>query len=152
MTAIASPDGELLETVLAYQHEPLVARLQKKLGITYEDAVQLFDDTKRFLYLCAVSDEVICPNESLDFGWHEFILFMRDYEDFCRKHFGRIIYHRPRHPDDEPTKGKGGRRALKLAREIFGESLSANWKYPQLEDAGDGSCDNCGCQPACNDD
>ncbi len=140
-----------VEEVLAYEHPVLVARFQEKLGISGEDARQLFHDTKRFLYLCAVSPETISPNETLDFGWHEFILFMRDYEKFCKKYFGRLIYHRPRHPNDPPTKGEGGRRALKLAREVFGDTLSENWDYPRLESVGADPCDNCGCNAACND-
>lgn len=142
-------DGILtsIEDVLAYEHPVLVARLTEKLALPKEKAEQLFDDTKRFLCLCATSKEMISPNDVLDFGWHEFILFMRDYEDFCRKHFGRIIYHRPHHPDDPPTNGQGGHRALALARETFGECLSENWRYPQLEMLGDNPCDNCGCSP-----
>ncbi len=140
-----------VEEVLAYQHSALVARFQEKLGLTHEEAVQFFNDIKRFLYLCAVSPETISPNETLDFGWHEFILFTRDYNHFCQNYFGRFIHHRPRHPDDPPTKGEGGKRALALAHKVFGNNLSENWRYPRLEGAGSDPCDNCGCNAACND-
>ena len=46
---IIAPDQELLAAVLAYEHEPLVARLQKKLNINEHKARQIFEDTKRFL-------------------------------------------------------------------------------------------------------
>ncbi|MEX0934020.1 MAG: hypothetical protein WD003_02050 [Candidatus Paceibacterota bacterium] len=142
-----------IEDILAYEHPALVVRITEKLGLSEEKSKQLFEDTKRFLYLCAISEKTISPNEVLDFGWHEFILFMRDYENFCKKCFGRTIYHRPRHPDDPPTNGEGGRRALALAHEIFGEELSENWQYPRLEIASDDPCgDHCGCGAACNDD
>lgn len=157
MTVATAPVSDLkivpctIDEVLAYEHPALVIRLQKKLGITPKVAARLFEDAKRFLYLCAVNTKPISPNETLDFVWHEFILFMRDYECFCMKYFGRLIYHRPHYPDDLPTKGEGGRRALALAHQIFGENLSENWSYPCLNGAGADACDNCGCQPACND-
>ncbi|MEX2369304.1 MAG: hypothetical protein WD552_02865 [Candidatus Paceibacterota bacterium] len=142
-----------LEAVLAYDHPTLVARIEKKLGVSQEEAEQLFKDTKKFLYLCAISEESISPNETLDFGWHEFILFMRDYEKFCQDYFGELIYHRPRYLDDLPSNNEGSQRALDLAREVFGEELSENWDYPKLESAAGAPCgDSCGCQPACNTD
>ena len=99
-----------LENVLEYRNPVLAQRFQQKLGISQEVAEQLFEDTKKFLYLCAASEKPISPNKTLDFGWHEFILFTEDYTDFCQKYFGHFIHHRPRHPNDPPTKREGGRR------------------------------------------
>ncbi|MCI0619949.1 hypothetical protein L0Y40_02880 [Candidatus Wolfebacteria bacterium] len=145
--------GEVsLDEVMAYQHPAVVQRLQKKLGIEPRDAEQLFADTKRFLCLCAIADEPIAPTETLDFGWHEFILFTRDYADFCERHFGRFIHHRPKYPDDPPTNGGQGRRALAMAQEIFGDGLSENWQYSFPGEANFSCNDQCGCDAACNDD
>jgi len=140
----------LLEEVMEYRHPILVRRFQEKLGISQETAGQLFDDTKRFLYLCAASEEPISPNETLDFGWHEFIIFTEDYTDFCQKYFGHFIHHRPRNPDAPSNKREGGRRAVRLARQLFGDNLSGNWAYPLSSEAST-PCDSCGCASECTD-
>ena len=134
--------------VLAYKHPVLVARLEEKLKIAHTEATQLFEDMKMFLYLCGISPESISPSETIDFTWHEFILFTQDYAHFCESHFGHFIHHRPRHPEDLPTKREGSQRAVALAREIFGNDLSENWTYPISSDASEDPCDNCGCNAA----
>jgi len=139
-----------LENVLEYRNPVLAQRFQDKLGISQEVAEQLFEDTKKFLYLCAASEKPISPNKTLDFGWHEFILFTEDYTDFCQKYFGHFIHHRPRHPNDPPTKREGGRRTLELAHQVFGDNLSENWEY-SLSDEEDTPCDSCGCASECTD-
>jgi hypothetical protein len=38
---------------------------------------------------------VAMPSQVVDELWHEFILFTRDYQDFCRTAFGRFLHHTP---------------------------------------------------------
>jgi hypothetical protein len=38
---------------------------------------------------------VAMPSQVVDELWHEFILFTRDYQDFCRQAFGRFLHHTP---------------------------------------------------------
>ena len=38
---------------------------------------------------------VAMPSQVVDELWHEFILFTRDYQDFCRAAFGRFLHHTP---------------------------------------------------------
>jgi hypothetical protein len=38
---------------------------------------------------------VSMPSQAADDLWHEFILFTRDYETFCRTAFGRFLHHTP---------------------------------------------------------
>jgi hypothetical protein len=38
---------------------------------------------------------VSMPSQVVDDLWHEFILFTRNYENFCRKAFGRYLHHTP---------------------------------------------------------
>jgi hypothetical protein len=140
-----------LEQVMDYPLPPLIERFQQKLGLSQDAAMQLFDDTKRFLYLCGISDKPIAPNETLDFGWHQFLLFSEEYADFCQKNFGRFIHHRPTRLDNPPPKGEMSRRAVDLAKTVFGENLSSNWHYPLLGNYTDPCAESCGCSAACND-
>lgn len=38
---------------------------------------------------------VSMPSQVVDDLWHEFILYTRNYEHFCRKGFGRFLHHTP---------------------------------------------------------
>ena len=35
------------------------------------------------------------PSQAVDVLWHEFILYTKAYDDFCRKAFGRFLHHTP---------------------------------------------------------
>ncbi len=38
---------------------------------------------------------VAMPSQAADDLWHEFILYTRNYEDFCNRAFGRFLHHTP---------------------------------------------------------
>ncbi|MBL8564486.1 MAG: hypothetical protein JNM89_02075 [Hyphomicrobiaceae bacterium] len=38
---------------------------------------------------------VSMPSQAVDDLWHEFILYTRSYDEFCRKAFGRFLHHTP---------------------------------------------------------
>ena len=64
-----------------------------KCGCTREQAEQTMDATVDFLCRAAGNPTVPTPQE--DRGWHNFLLFQREYEAFCIQNFGRVIYHSP---------------------------------------------------------
>ncbi len=163
---IIAPDQELLAAVLAYEHEPLVARLQKKLNINEHKARQIFEDTKRFLFICGTCNGRWSPSREIDEGWHNFIMFTKDYMKFCEKFFGRFIHHQPNLPGQVPDKTRP-RRTLIAAIQLFGrENLSSSWVYCNIHGVpvlgpnmisetplvALDPCDDCGCDAACNDD
>lgn len=38
---------------------------------------------------------VAMPSQAVDVLWHEFILYTKAYDDFCRRAFGRFLHHTP---------------------------------------------------------
>lgn len=66
--AIAVNQPTLLEQVLGYEHPGLVNRFQEKLGLSQLEAIQLFDDVKRFLFLYDVTKESLPPPKAIDEG------------------------------------------------------------------------------------
>lgn len=46
-------------------------------------------------YLLSGGKPVSMPSQAADELWHEFILHTRNYEQFCRKAFGRFLHHTP---------------------------------------------------------
>jgi hypothetical protein len=52
---------------------------------------------RQFFITYAKSDHraVAMPSQVTDDLWHEFILYTRDYDEFCKKSFGRFFHHTP---------------------------------------------------------
>jgi hypothetical protein len=46
-------------------------------------------------YLKSGRRYVAMPSQVADDLWHEFILYTRDYNDFCKKAFGQFLHHTP---------------------------------------------------------
>ncbi|MCU7722260.1 hypothetical protein ODJ79_00875 [Actinoplanes sp. KI2] len=61
---------------------------------------RILDQTVAFLGTCATSTEQLGPSPLVDIGWHAFILYTREYAEFCHRIAGRFIHHVP---DDSPT-------------------------------------------------
>ncbi|WP_295006359.1 hypothetical protein [uncultured Dechloromonas sp.] len=59
---------------------------------------------------------VAMPSQAVDDAWHEFILFTRQYDKYCRRAFGRFLHHTPAEAMASPTQASQGlRRAWRLA-------------------------------------
>ncbi len=82
---------------------------------TAEEAEALFVEVKRHLFLAMTLRERTLPVYStrIDEGWHQFILFTREYHDFCSRFAGRYLHHSPR------ESAGGGSGASPLAFEDF---------------------------------
>ena len=62
-----------------------------------EEAEALFDEVKRYLVLSRSDRERIYAMHSLriDDVWHQFILYTKEYAQFCQTYFGGYIHHAP---------------------------------------------------------
>ena len=145
---------QLLDAVESYRNEKVLYRFQTKLGLDVEQAEALFKDTKRFLLLCGCfrSRGPLSPTAAIDNGWHEFLMFTKDYQEFCEQYFGGFLHHSPFVPWIAEKPG-GIYRTYRLAREVFGSDLSQNWMLAELctdvVEASNCSCGG-GCGGGCN--
>jgi len=57
---------------------------------------------------------VAMPSKVVDSLWHEYILYTRGYEAFCRKAFGRMLHHTPAEALP-PGQGAGSRNTQQFA-------------------------------------
>jgi hypothetical protein len=64
-------------------------------GMTPALAERIMDQALGFLRLCAEKPGTYSPSPLVDTGWHTFILYTRDYAEFCEKVAGRFIHHNP---------------------------------------------------------
>jgi hypothetical protein len=145
---------------LDYEFPQIIRRYQDKLGLDEAAARLLWEDTKKFLYLCGTNPEAgMSPTLALDDGWHEFLMYTKQYSEFCQTYFGRFVHHVPDDPMNPPVGRPRVIRTRELAEEAFGiEALSANWTLPpifekirrnELTDEAASANDPCGSCIAC---
>lgn len=93
-----------LEEVLQYRNDAIVHRFIETWEMPFEEAADLFTQMKKWLWLSAymieqqtgVPDLAITQSLKLvDEMWHTFVLFTRDYCDFCDRYFGFYVHHTP---------------------------------------------------------
>jgi len=73
----------------------LVNRISKENDTTREFAARIMDQALAYLGTCAGATEPLSPSETVDFGWHTFILYTREYAAFCERVAGHFIHHEP---------------------------------------------------------
>jgi hypothetical protein len=86
--------------------------------LTREQQAQVFEALREYFLLCHSSpnEMVSMPSLVVDDAWHEFILFTRDYLEFCQQAFGRYLHHTPAYAMKTSRQEREGiKRAWKLA-------------------------------------
>lgn len=93
----------LLEEVLTYSNSDVVYRFAKTYGISREQSEDIFEQVKKWLWLGhqqrlgGVKNGLMIdlPLVAIDEMWHNFVLFTREYTDFCNHYFGYYMHHAP---------------------------------------------------------
>lgn len=143
LTQPSSACENLLEQVDAYEHPELVERLKRKIGISHTKAQLLFSDTKRFLYLCATNEQPLGPTKAIDAGWHEFLMYTREYSEFCIEILGKFIHHVPTPVLTNDHVVRKVNKTQQLASDTF-ENISENWICVKNASVDcDDSCNHC---------
>jgi len=76
----------------------LLERLEKhRAGMARKDSALVSRGLRQFFvaYLMIGKRHVSMPSQVADDLWHEFILYTREYERFCRRAFGGFLHHTP---------------------------------------------------------
>lgn len=99
------------EEILKYKNQKVITRYQTDFPGSKLKADEAFSELMKYIYLChihAKEQETFPENESLQFRcvihsemsdldnmWHTFLIFTRDYEEFCRDYLGGFFHHEP---------------------------------------------------------
>ena len=102
---------------------PFIERLDRRLAarrpeLDAAQRAQVFDALRDYFLICNAAGQrmVAMPSQAVDDAWHEFILFTRQYDSFCRRAFGRFLHHTPAEAMSTPTQASDGlKRAWRLA-------------------------------------
>lgn len=142
-----------IEEILAYKNPAVVARFKKEFPLKAPKAEAIFDDLMRFFWGTKrhVLDKREQPlNQDLDFFyimdedmreidqmWHIFLLYTRDYSDYCEKYFGEFLHHQPDLVPHFQSNGfefeKNLERFLNYNYDLFGESVLQRWFSDSLK-------------------
>jgi hypothetical protein len=98
-----------LDNVLAF-HPGVVARYCREHNASAAEGQEVFREMLKWLYLgyrsttdqpesfaCSMFPEI----EKIDWMWHTFLLFTRDYAAFCDRYFGFFLHHVPNEDEEE---------------------------------------------------
>lgn len=94
---IKSPNrGIDIKKVMDYKMPHIIARYSKDYSVSAEVAKIHEVELKRFLILAADDDESLdMMSIEVDNLWHTFLLFTKEYQQFCNDMFGKFIHHNP---------------------------------------------------------
>ena len=141
-----------MRRALAYRYDQIPYKFMASWDVTQREATDLFTETKRLLWVIAVTKErgyrfeIDPPLTILDEMWHTFVLFTREYAAYCERVFGYFIHHSPTTArDDEATRAAMKRdpagfarretercvRQWELIRDVAGEPTLLKW-YVEL--------------------
>jgi len=93
----------------------LLERLEKhRAGMARKDSALVSRGLRQFFvaYLMIGKRHVSMPSQVADDLWHEFILYTRDYDAFCRRAFGGFLHHTPAVVLGEHRKSNEGLRRV----------------------------------------
>lgn len=102
----------------------LVNRIIKDEQLDRQFAERIMDQALGFLQLCAVEpDEAYGPSPLVDIGWHTFILYTREYAEFCNRVAGFFIHHVP---TDNESEGSSLGHGLETASAMRAHGIAAD--------------------------
>lgn len=144
-----------LEELLAYKNPAVLKLYVQNYPNNKLSAEAAFSEILKYLWLAKnhqmqqqsdVVDDTLPDRcvmlqsmREIDEMWHEFILFTKDYSDFCQQYFGEYMHHMPNVFDNMPiSREKETEEIEKLLPYIYdnlGEDTMRIWFADYLEQA-----------------
>jgi hypothetical protein len=98
-----------LDEAIAYRNHHVIDRFVERYALPRAEAEDLFTETLRWLWLCARAErdpgapDVFIDDcmALLDEMWHTFLLFTREYSDYCAANLGGYVHHAPTTAEDK---------------------------------------------------
>src|SRR5438067_2420856 len=90
-----------------------------------------FAELAKFLKMSATSDGSCAPSRQIDKAWHIFLLFTREYQEFCQGEIGSFVHHAP----SERKLILQYEKSRRLLRETYGSIDEELWPANSAEAA-----------------
>lgn len=78
-----------------YSNNSVLENYIKTENVSLEKANVNFNALKDFLKLTVKTKKPCFPSKELDGIWHTFIMFTREYQEFCNNYLGNFVHHIP---------------------------------------------------------
>ena len=112
-TSLISPvlwDRLVSRTIKSLEFQQIYGNLDEAAQRDWSE--RIIEQTLGFLRVLAkTSDGTLSPSAKVDIGWHTFLMYTREYADFCQFIAGRMIHHSPFDTKGEAPKTGGAARA-----------------------------------------
>lgn len=93
---LSQHNPDLWKQIMEYDLSIVTATFAHRNPEFRDQAEVLEKECRRFLYLAAVVPHLEhAPTKPIDEYWHTFILFTREYTNFCEKVIGKYLHHKP---------------------------------------------------------
>jgi hypothetical protein len=112
----------------------IAKKISVTVGTTYDQAVVLLRDASNFLWLASQAEVTSVPSPIIDEAWHVFVLFTREYADFCHTYCGGYVHHEPHVGPEIKISEEYVRPTVDLMYKLFGSVPSKNWEYVSVKD------------------
>lgn len=123
-----------IDEVLRYSNARVIERHLQDFQITQEAAARRFNGLKQFMLVAAIMPGRKVTSPDIDAMWHTFLLFTKDYRQFCTDYLGMFIEHEP-FEDAAPWAYDNTREQ---ARVLFGSLDDALWPVQAKADCSSG--------------
>jgi hypothetical protein len=127
--------SKTLQELLQYSNPDIISRFTDLFDIPEQEADDIFNETKKFLFISRMPG-VFIPDELLivDEMWHNFILFTKEYQQFCQLYFGAYLHHTPATKAAKQLHRENIATDLAGTRKAFNEKLAVlmSVTYEQL--------------------
>lgn len=134
--AVVERANPVVERVLSYDLDEIVAHYADSYGLTPETAHTHERELKRYLALRALDpDGVYGMAGVVDKLWHAFILFTKDYARFCSEAVGFFVHHVPRTKGSVGSPYEAYARTLATYERVF-EEPAPREIWPRYPDKG----------------
>ena len=138
-TTLSLELGKRVHEIDAYRNPNVIDRYLQEYGGSVADAERCFHTLKQFLATCTAAGGDGVASKPVDNMWHTFILFTRDYEEFCEAYLGKFIHHVP----SKNRRTLASPKTRSLAEQLFGPVYEDLWPIEAMGDCESSSCDCC---------
>lgn len=119
----------------------IVERVRAKGILSARQADEAVTEFRKYMALVALGHtELGMHSSEVDEIWHNFILFTREYEEFCHRICGHMIHHRP-NTSRRPALPSASVSEFQMAYTTFFGSPPPIWRARKTSEILPGDCD-----------
>jgi hypothetical protein len=93
---ISAELSEKAQAINAWDMSDIAYRLENRDKLPKNEVEQAITEFKKYMIVRLETGKVLTmTSEIVDLVWHQFILFTKEYHEFCNSIFGEYIHHAP---------------------------------------------------------